>query len=632
MAYIGNTPGVSSQRLTTEFSATAGQTTFTPSGGYMLGYVDVLLNGVELKAGTDFAATDGINVVLTSGAASGDEVKIKAWLPRGLSDGYLKSEADAKYALQTNPTINGNVTTTGLNFDSNTLVVDATNDRVGIGTDSPAVRLHVGGGNELVRLQNTTVSGDGAGYISFYNQAGARVGYIGNTSAATQQLVVYNQANEALRFGTNNTERMRIDSSGNVGIGTSSPSSKLGVVGSITSAANIYGTTNATAGVFRGADSTYGTYAYGSIEICSGTDAYYNGAIKFLVSTNINSTHPTERMRLDYSGNLGLGVTPSAWYSTVRAYQFSTSGALWGLANQQNILLSNNEYINSSAVSTYISTGAASRYQQDSGTHRWYQAPSGTAGDTISFTQAMTLDANGKLGLGTTSPSERLHVSSSGDVKFELQTTTSNPVGMRLRNTTRTYIVQNIDNALRFYDETGGAERIRISSSGNVGIGTESPGHKLHVKGILALEAISGSTNTWLNYTYTDNTCRWNYNGAGGDEMTLDINGNLLVGSSTTGVENANYFKMEVSNRYLRVGHSGTGNGTDYIKFDYQGNQTGGINQNSTTSVAYVTTSDHRLKENVQLMTGALAKVEALRPVTYSWKSNGEPGRRLYRP
>ena len=95
MAYLGNTPGVSSQRLVSTFTATSGQTVFTPSGGYMLGYVDVLINGLELIDGSDFTASDGVNVVLTTGAIVNDEVKIKVWLPRGLSDGYTKPEADA---------------------------------------------------------------------------------------------------------------------------------------------------------------------------------------------------------------------------------------------------------------------------------------------------------------------------------------------------------------------------------------------------------------------------------------------------------------------------------------------------------------------------------------------------------
>ena len=95
MAYLGNTPGVSSQRLVSSFIATAGQVLFTPSGGYMLGYVDVLINGIEILDGIDFSASDGVNVILSTACAAGDEVKIKVWLPRGLSDGYTKPEADA---------------------------------------------------------------------------------------------------------------------------------------------------------------------------------------------------------------------------------------------------------------------------------------------------------------------------------------------------------------------------------------------------------------------------------------------------------------------------------------------------------------------------------------------------------
>jgi hypothetical protein len=97
----------------------------------------------------------------------------------------------------------------------------------------------------------------------------------------------------------------------------------------------------------------------------------------------------------DASGNVGIGVTPNTWYSTVNALQFSTSGALWALSGQQNVLLTNNTYLNSSAAYTYIATGYASNYQQIGGEHRWYTAPSGTAGNAITFTQAMTLDASG---------------------------------------------------------------------------------------------------------------------------------------------------------------------------------------------------------------------------------------------
>lgn len=97
MAYIGNSPGVASQRVVTTFTATSGQTTFTPSSGYTLGYCDVFLNGVKLVDGDDYTAANGVSVVLAAGASAGDSVEVVAYFPRGLSDGYLKAEADARF-------------------------------------------------------------------------------------------------------------------------------------------------------------------------------------------------------------------------------------------------------------------------------------------------------------------------------------------------------------------------------------------------------------------------------------------------------------------------------------------------------------------------------------------------------
>jgi len=79
MSYLGNSPGVSSQRNTTTITATAGQTTFTTTSGYQLGYIDVFLNGTKLVSGDDFTATNGTTVVLTQGANVGDTVEIVAY-------------------------------------------------------------------------------------------------------------------------------------------------------------------------------------------------------------------------------------------------------------------------------------------------------------------------------------------------------------------------------------------------------------------------------------------------------------------------------------------------------------------------------------------------------------------------
>lgn len=108
MAYLGNSPGVASQRVVTSFTATSGQTTFTPQGGYTLGYVDVYLNGVKLVLGDDYTASNGTTVVLVSGASVGDSVEVVAFIPRGLSDGYTKPEADSRY-LQLSTSLSGDV-------------------------------------------------------------------------------------------------------------------------------------------------------------------------------------------------------------------------------------------------------------------------------------------------------------------------------------------------------------------------------------------------------------------------------------------------------------------------------------------------------------------------------------------
>lgn len=78
MSYIGNEPVISAIRTISEFTATAGQTTFNPSGGYTVGYIDVFRNGVQLQS-TDFTATNGTSVVLTVAANAGDAIRCVAW-------------------------------------------------------------------------------------------------------------------------------------------------------------------------------------------------------------------------------------------------------------------------------------------------------------------------------------------------------------------------------------------------------------------------------------------------------------------------------------------------------------------------------------------------------------------------
>lgn len=84
MSYIGIPPYGQTIRSVTNITATASQTTFSILGGYQTGYVDVFLNGVLLVPGTDYTASNGLTVVLTSGASSGDAFQALSYQPVAL--------------------------------------------------------------------------------------------------------------------------------------------------------------------------------------------------------------------------------------------------------------------------------------------------------------------------------------------------------------------------------------------------------------------------------------------------------------------------------------------------------------------------------------------------------------------
>ena len=208
-------------------------------------------------------------------------------------------------------------------------------------------------------------------------------------------------------------------------------------------------------------------------------DGDTNTGIYFPAADTIAFTEGgAEAMRIDSAGNLGLGVTPSAWATAYKVLQVaSTSGAfLAGSTDTNALTLGYNTFNNSARDWKYINTAAASRYDQSAGAHYWYNAPSGTAGNTISFTQAMTLDASGNLGIGTSSPSVKLHVVGSG--KFTGITEFTNAIN--LTTSTLNYVYFN--DALAF-SRNGTGERMRLDTSGNLGIGTTSISSRLDVRG-----------------------------------------------------------------------------------------------------------------------------------------------------
>jgi len=113
-------------------------------------------------------------------------------------------------------------------------------------------------------------------------------------------------------------------------------------------------------------------------------------------------TNGTTAVTVDDSQRVGVGVTPSAWNAIFKSIDIGTTASFAGSSGGANVF--NNAYWSGSDY-IYKTTAAATRYLQSSGEHYWYRAASGTAGNTISFTQAMTLDASGNLLVGTTNSS-----------------------------------------------------------------------------------------------------------------------------------------------------------------------------------------------------------------------------------
>ena len=469
----------------------------------------------------------------------------------------------------------------GLNFDSNTFVIDATNNRVGVGTASPLEPLQVqqnsaGASPILLSLINDPSVGTNATGVKLW-MSGRAVSSV-NRGAYIEAITTNTSSAHALAFAVSEgasapAERMRINPVGNVGIGTSSPSFRLDTVTTGTAIARFQGVANGYVDVTDGTG-TFRTQMLSNEPFLTSIGAY---AMRF-------GTNNTERMRLDSSGNLGLGVTPSAWWSSTRALQIGNSSSLNDFSSSGNrqTTLANNAFLNSTPAWTYINTDPASRYHQTGGQHQWFNAPSGTAGNAITFTQAMTLDASGALILGGTSAAGTgtkidARVSSGEVARFALSGATSNTVsvmigkqsatteGLQLEydGATGNSAINSIYNPSALLFKTSNTERMRIDSSGNVGIANTVAS---------TLNAVSGAGNLVV--------------GSGsGDEGISVYSGNASLGSlcfadGTTGSATyTGYITYNHSSNHMEFGTNG---GTERMRIDSSGNVGIGLTTNTS--------------------------------------------------
>ena len=277
-------------------------------------------------------------------------------------------------------------TGSALTFDGTQLAVN---------TSSSGIPLLVNGtGNTGLRIAGGTGAGLGS-YLSLQAQGG-NAALIGTEAAITgsgtsTNLMLFGYGSNNIIFAPATAEAMRLTSTSlytasgiNVAIGHSNPLYKLDVQGGASSFA--------TSGGYQFYWQRTGiSKQFGFSSDSSGT--YLNN-----VTDSV-----TGILQISNSGNLGLGVTPSAWFSGVKALQFGTGGVLW--SNNDRATLAANLYVDSSTNNRYIADGFALRYAQESGAHTWLASASGLAGNIpTTLEQVLAVARNTSLALqGATS-------------------------------------------------------------------------------------------------------------------------------------------------------------------------------------------------------------------------------------
>jgi len=216
---------------------------------------------------------------------------------------------------------------------------------------------------------------------------------------------VFFPAADTVAIGTGGTEALRVNSSQNVGIGTTSPATKLHVSGQSRFADSSNASNYITIGA--GANAPYSNASISTTTAGLAIVAEGAGNITF-------RNNGSEAMRIDAANNLGLGVTPSAWGSTTRAIELA-AGAIESGTSGVFLEVIQNAYFDGTSY-IYKNTATALRYTQSLGAHQWFNAPSGTAGNAIAFTERARITSGGDFLIGTTTSQDPLTVTNGATI------------------------------------------------------------------------------------------------------------------------------------------------------------------------------------------------------------------------
>ena len=495
-----------------------------------------------------------------SGSAAGTGITLSGW----------NGSAESRVQIMSYGIGNGTLAIRNTTSNTELLRIDDSGN-VGIGKTSPAANLHIqdGSGNTEIKLQGGASTANDV--IAFLNSAGS-----------TRGNITYDTDNDFVLFNVNTSERMRIDSAGNVGIGTSSPEGFGGGYKTL----EVAGSTNANGGVFKTATAdSAGSGSSGTEMLMFTTDTAGQIAV---VSADplLFQTANTERMRIDASGNVGIGTTSTGSYPvgvTPRKVQMEIKGAIdVGAATHQgqlalnctnsssalHLVRSDNDQTSGlgigsimfsysdgtdfhAAASILAIKGAAGGNNDTPGALTFSTTMDGAS----SVTERMRIDSAGRVLIGTTTEgngnADTLTIAGSTDSGMTIRSGSSSAGQIFFSDATSgnaefAGFVQYLHNQNSLNFGTDETLRMMINNVGNVGIGTTSlVGNAANIYltvggstlGGIALQA-NGTNQGYLQGT--NSLIRLSSDGAkpivfdanGSERMRITSGGNVGIGLS----------------------------------------------------------------------------------------------------
>ena len=489
-----------------------------------------------------------------------------------------------------------------IRFANNSLMTVKTDGKVGIGTTNPAEKLDVVGTAKMTGFKMPTDANDGYVLTSDANGNG------------TWSPVASGADNDWTIAGNN----MYSAVSGNVGIGSSTPSRKLYVAGEGEFTGDLYARNEIVA---KGSTYPAKTLTMRSVsaQTLDATDDLYvvygsaTGAAGIVFKENA-----TERMRIHTGGKVGIGTSNPAQKlhvnGTVQMSGFKMSNG----ASNGYVLTSN-----SSGVGTWQAAGGADNLGNHTATQNlklnghWLSNDGGNEG--------VFVKTNGDVGINTDSPSKKLEVK--GDIRARSNSYSNRYI--QLESGSYQDLVATNDLMVRYGDTFGsgaivfkeaGTERMRIAHGGNVGIGDSSPSYKLTVDGGADFDGDVYAKNEFIarGSSYPSRTLRMKSVSG----QYLIATNDLYINCGTESGSPGTIVFQENGSERMRIKTGGNvGIGTSS-----PGNILTIKHYSSTDPIAdsWTTYSSRRWKTNIKPIDNALNLVSRLTGVSYDWKENSK--------